>query len=795
MRDMEIRINPPRSEELSPTEHPSKKEFSSIEENSSMVTKIKKRSAAELLFLAMGVLGILSFFRAMNGISFSEWIVYPSAAALCWLAWYLSNSGKKIFILCVLGLAAVFGAAVFLIQDILRIQIAHIIECIADGSAAAAMQVTETAVLTAAALAFIIALSEFLLKSHRILSLLTMAMLLLSPLFGIRAGMFTMLLLFLFQMVFGAWQEILSMDDREEFEGVGKQKLSVKSGLAAACILIGIFLAVFPWDWMYSEEFYRSVYEADGLLRRTILKASGRAGEPVAGGQIRNGNNYPTGTAHLELEASLKPREMLYLCGFEGDEYIGGNWTGSNDEALLSAIMEKQGWNDWANMAGTLFDAMYYQLNANMLTEYPAQPISLTIKHYGGAYDNLYVPYYSQRSPRYYQDEKDGYWYDYGYGNTREGYVFLYYEQQDMKIQWDNVWPDFALERDWYRELQGAYMKEIQTAYTKVPTNLLPRLTRLCQEHPLENLEEITTFILCTLHSSAVYTLTPGWAPWNEDAAEYFLFEGGRGYCEHFASAAALMYRLYGIPARYATGYLVSPEDFEQQENGGWKTIVTDESAHAWVEIFLPEYGWTPVEATPSTEGRSAAAYPGFDSHVLEEVMKEQNWSQENMKTSRQSGDSLSPDNQEELLSAFERNMKRYGKELYAIAWCVLYSLCLLPFLLNYRRWKRLKKLEKAGCRNIFSRLLHMLQYGGILKGYDGTEPDFARAAGEALSIPVKDTARLQEIVSRAAYGGEAPTPEEEEYVRKTYTCFGKAVYKRLAWHRKLLFRYWKAFY
>ena len=88
-----------------------------------------------------------------------------------------------------------------------------------------------------------------------------------------------------------------------------------------------------------------------------------------------------------------------------------------------------------------------------------------------------------------------------------------------------------------------------------------------------------------------------------------------------------------------------------------------------------------------------------------------------------------------------------------------------------------------------------MLQYGGILKGYDGTEPDFARAAGEALSIPVKDTARLQEIVSRAAYGGEAPTPEEEEYVRKTYTCFGKAVYKRLAWHRKLLFRYWKAFY
>ncbi len=68
------------------------------------------------------------------------------------------------------------------------------------------------------------------------------------------------------------------------------------------------------------------------------------------------------------------------------------------------------------------------------------------------------------------------------------------------------------------------------------------------------------------LQSHASYTLTPGRAPVNQDIVEYFLFENHEGYCVHFASAATLMYRLYGIPARYASGYAVEPSAFTQQE-------------------------------------------------------------------------------------------------------------------------------------------------------------------------------------------------------------------------------------
>ena len=82
--------------------------------------------------------------------------------------------------------------------------------------------------------------------------------------------------------------------------------------------------------------------------------------------------------------------------------------------------------------------------------------------------------------------------------------------------------------------------------------------------------------------------------PEGEDFVEHFLTER-RGYCMHFASAGALMLRLVGIPARYVTGYSV-----DIPESG--TLDVSDAAAHAWVEVYLTDYGWYPVEMTPGYE-------------------------------------------------------------------------------------------------------------------------------------------------------------------------------------------------
>ena len=340
-------------------------------------------------------------------------------------------------------------------------------------------------------------------------------------------------------------------------------------------------------------------------------------------------------------------------------------------------------------------------------------------------------------------------------------------------------------------------MKEIQTVYTRVPTGILPQLTRLCREHPMENLDEITSFILYTLDSNAVYTLTPGWAPLNEDIVEYFLFQGGRGYCEHFAATATLMYRLYGIPARYAAGYMVLPDDFTEQESGVWTASITDEAAHAWVEIFLADYGWTPVEVTLARDERISAVYPGFDSEVFGQIRRDYNWEEEDVKTPEEIGRKKHEGKTSwwEENFEFEIDFEENKQWFYALGAWGLYSLCMLPFFFDYRRLKRIRKLERAGCRRVFSRLLQMMQFEGILKGYDGTEEDFAEELGQVLLVPAEDIARMQASVSQAAFGTRATAQAEEDYVRSMYMRLAETVYGTLSWHRKLIFRYWKAFY
>ena len=92
---------------------------------------------------------------------------------------------------------------------------------------------------------------------------------------------------------------------------------------------------------------------------------------------------------------------------------------------------------------------------------------------------------------------------------------------------------------------------------------------------------------------------TPTASP-EEDFVEHFLDEG-RGYCVHFATAGALLLRMQGIPARYASGYTACLD----REGSA---VVKDRDAHAWVEIYLDGYGWYPVEMTPGTFRRIAAA-------------------------------------------------------------------------------------------------------------------------------------------------------------------------------------------
>ena len=82
--------------------------------------------------------------------------------------------------------------------------------------------------------------------------------------------------------------------------------------------------------------------------------------------------------------------------------------------------------------------------------------------------------------------------------------------------------------------------------------------------------------------------------PGSETPLAEFLNVTRRGHCEYFATAATLLLRVAGVPARYATGYAV--DDWSALE-GAW--IVRERHSHAWSRAFI-DGRWVDVDATPA---------------------------------------------------------------------------------------------------------------------------------------------------------------------------------------------------
>ena len=76
-------------------------------------------------------------------------------------------------------------------------------------------------------------------------------------------------------------------------------------------------------------------------------------------------------------------------------------------------------------------------------------------------------------------------------------------------------------------------------------------------------------------------------------ALETFLLQARAGHCEYFASAAVLLLRAAGVPARYATGFSVA--EYSPLERA---YVARRRHAHAWALVWL-DGRWRDFDATP----------------------------------------------------------------------------------------------------------------------------------------------------------------------------------------------------
>lgn len=128
----------------------------------------------------------------------------------------------------------------------------------------------------------------------------------------------------------------------------------------------------------------------------------------------------------------------------------------------------------------------------------------------------------------------------------------------------------------------------------RVPPGFNPRTTALAKDlrrkHP--NDRDLIQAVLTLFNTEGFsYTLSPPLL--GEHSVDEFLFTTKNGFCEHYASAFAMLMRSAGIPARIVTGYLGG----ELNPIGDY-LIVRQADAHAWTEVWLKDAGWVRVDPT-----------------------------------------------------------------------------------------------------------------------------------------------------------------------------------------------------
>ena len=474
----------------------------------------------------------------------------------------------------------------------------------------------------------------------------------------------------------------------------------------------------------------------------------------ITGGDLTNlGSVYPDHQRDLVIEYTPYSNDALYLRGFIGIDYNHSVWTSSsnyNDETIDKAEARRS-----ANKESTALQDNYESgkgMKGRMM-----------IRNVGGAEEYPYLPYYTNID---------------GLDNVTN-------REDDIVVGASRFEEDYYVEYYPYVEgVKQAQSYEVSDRYLDIPEENRQVIDDFCKEAGFSGNkdtidEELTQYFI----DNYPYTMRPGRTPEGEDFVNYFLTTNKKGLCAHFASAATLVFRHYGIPARYVEGYAVSyltvtdSEIIEGADYDDWfdgdnelgetavvSVDIDDSMAHGWVEIYDDEFGWIPVDVTPPS-GEDDASDEGFWDRIT---------------------DAMSNANAD--------NGAGFGGN--AIGKVVIVVIMLAVAVLLYFLWKIFKLLmRKIRQRNSFSKG----EYNDRINNYYKYICNIYRAAFEDYrvemthmnqirwiasrsGVPV-DEGKIDDILHRAGYSNEKISEEEyiivEKYIKTTYNILIRNIKKK----------------
>lgn len=443
------------------------------------------------------------------------------------------------------------------------------------------------------------------------------------------------------------------------------------------------------------------------------------------------------GKALFTVSQTERPEDSLYLKVYTGSEYTQKQWRNNEDtEPALASFYE------------------YAKALASQNGYDGACSLYISVEESQKDRLHAYAPYFSD------------------YMGVWEG--SLHYEY--YPVSW--IGSPFSLEPN---ESAQEYREYVYSHYLDYPAENLPHLQAFCDENPRTDIQSICTTVRQYLSENATYDPQTGRFPEDMDFAEYFLYEQRTGYCVHFATAAVLMMRMYGVPARYVTGYAVPADAFEKNTYA-WEAEVKDENAHAWAEIYIDSLGWIPFETTPSYDSGIELS----DSETQTESVTRE--------TEERVSESARQKQTEFEQGTGSQSRKKKGDVVKTVVRVVSAGTVLLLFaivLIFLRREMILRKRGRKDAKEIFYDLYDVLLFGGMPKSVDCMKEDFTnRVTEQFVWIEKTELDLVMDIVMRANYAGNEITKEETSKVRGMYRYICRMLLKGMKRKQRLLFRY-----
>lgn len=726
-----------------------------------------------LLFFDCGVFSTLRIIKNFTDINFNETFVYIGLAVFSLIIWIISMLPKIKPLYLFLSGTAITTVAFFLFYGKIMAQINIIIGLIIwSPPFINLVDITHIILVCAMFISLIFYMLTFCAGKGWIMVLVSVPFLIMSPIYDIDIELLDLFLLGLFfvgSYTVGNVHNPSKRKKRKVHRLSASERMS--AGGSGAAILMALFLVFSILAYTFATPSLDNLYEipmtVESIVQQTI---SSVVNVEPDNGNVNKGNNYSFGQKHLEIVTSQQPKDAVYLKNYTGGYYNNGRWNTVNENSFFSNMQD-------GNYYSMICNNPYYILQF-VLEE--SDVMDINVRSYKSLMTGTCVPVLSQET-----GSENGY-------TTYQGYNL-----SDFLSVLDTV------SAGGFDDLLGEYGAYAESTYMYVPEDKIPRIVELCNTSGVRkgNYTAATNFIISTLNEMTTYTTSPGNAPSGVDIAEYFLFDSGKGFCQQYATTAALMYRLLGLPSRYVTGYMVTPSDFHKNSDGTYTAIATDEKAHAWVEVYVDGTGWIPTEVTFSQDEIDQGGSTAVDDNNPTEEPTSEEATTEPTENTTEPSDSTEPTTEPNNTNSSDNNKSMSEMLIQALKIVVtaVITVVVIIAVILFFKWRRkgkLASLRRMKPNILLVKMVDMLHLGGYLKEYKGTESDFPEKLSELVEeLSVSDIAYFVNLANKAAFGNKPIEKDEKRTAYNLYVRTAEFVFGKLNFIKKIYFKYFKVYY